>query len=409
MRTRIAVGLVALLACACGDGTWVEVEEDIGFQGEARRNPLLAAQTLVRELGFEVETSVVLDAPDASVGVVVVDAGELARASAPREAVRAWVEAGGQLVVTVFGSERPSLADEQTLARVPWFAELGVGLASRATDDASADGSGAGDEDVVPADESPVESPVGAVVGELDLASEWGRSERSAAGRFELDGLSARFEDGPALRARRAPTLVAWMGSREEPDLVQHEVGAGRIAFLSSGSVLWNGALASEDNARVLWHLVEPARERRVRFVHGRDESLLAMLFERAPQFAWTAVVLVLAALWRLTGRFGPPVAEPAPQRHDFATHVLASGRFLWRHCGALALVAPRRRRVLRTLARRNALDQRNVPALVAALAEQGVAPAPRLERLLTGPVPRDPAHFVEFLADLHQLERAHD
>lgn len=391
------IALALALAASCG-GEMVEEKVDVGFQGEAQRNPLLAAQTFARESGREVETTVTFELPSADDGVVIVSAAELGVRTELHTDVDAWLASGGCLVITAFGLERPAPFDWNVQQSVPWYARFDV--RSNAVPDME-----------IASDDEALE----AVDAELArFADEWGTSTRTSRGRLAFVRLLVECEDTATLRQRAElggseEPLRGVVGERNEADALLFRAGAGHVLFLANGSPFWNGALAQADNAEFFARVLALGGERRVVFVHGRDETLWTLLMERAPWFVWCAIALVILALWRFAGRFGPPIVEPAAARHAFADHVVASGRFVWRRAGAPALVAPLRRRVVRLAARASAVDSTDGAAIAAALERTSGAPLDRITSDLEGAVPRDPARFTALVERLHELESVHD
>jgi hypothetical protein len=393
---EVAIAILVALAASCG-GEMVEKEIDVGFQGEALRNPLLAAQVFARESGFAVDTTVVLEQPSDEIGVVVVAADEFARRSELHAPIAEWVANGGALVLTVYGLERPAAFDDALAASVPLFERFGV----------------------------VTEESYAALLGEVDdidefedfevleaLPEEWGLATQLRLGYGAYGELEVDFETGPDLALepdRDLKDVRGRFGSRNAAYAFLFADGAGHVLFLATGSPLWNGALAEADNAEFLARVLALGGGRGVVFVHGRDETLWTLLMERAPWFTWIAIALVILALWRFGGRFGPPIVEPAAARHAFAQHVLASGRFVWRRAGAPALVAPLRRRVVRLAARASAVDSADGAAIAAALERTSGAPLERITSDLEGSVPRDPARFTALVERLHELESVHD
>lgn len=393
---EVAMGIVLALAASCG-GEMVEEEIDVGFQGEALRNPLLAAQVFARESGFEVDTTVFLEQPSAEIGVLVVTAQEFARRTELHAPIAEWVASGGALVLTVYGLERPAAFDDTLAASVPLFARFGV-----VTEESYA--TRLGDVDDIDEFEE--------FEGLEALPEEWGSATQLRLGYGAYDELEVDFESGPDLALepdRDAKDVRGRFGSRNAAYAFLFEDGAGHVLFLATGSPFWNGALAEADNAEFLERVLALGDGRGVVFVHGRDETLWTLLMERAPWFTGCAIALVIVALWRFSGRFGPPIVEPPGARHAFAEHVLASGRFVWRRAGAPALVAPLRRRVVRLAARASAVDSTDDAAIAAALERTSGAPLERITSDLEGSVPRDPARFTALVERLHALESVHD
>jgi hypothetical protein len=378
---RAAVLVLVALAASCGETEEVVVER--GYRGEALRNPYLAAERVVRELGREVEARQVLDVPDANVATVFVDAARLAYPSGSEAAILDWARAGGHLVVTVFGGARPSFPDWRDTTEHPLLTELGVEVSG---EPATSDESFAGQRE------------------DWDVR----HYEVYGAGRFRglavevadegrlINGLAVDLEpDGRLVRNGRIAALT-------------FPYGAGRATVLLNGSFASNLSIARADNALFLWQLVDDARPGSISFVEERDQTLLGLLWERAHLFVVAGLLLIVLWLWWLTLRFGPPVADPEPARHAFEDHVVAAGRFMRRYAGTAAIVEPLRRRALRA-AERGLFHAPERTVLVESLAQRSGLDPERVEHVLFGQLTDDSNSLVAIARDLHQLERAHD
>lgn len=381
LALMLALVLVAL-AASCG-GETEEIVVETGFRGEALRNPYLAAERAVRELGREVESRQILDVPDASVAAVFMDAARLAYPSPKEAAVLDWARDGGHLVVTVFGGTRPTFPDWRDLTEHPLLTELGVEVS-----------------------DAPFEAAVSLASSNLD----WDVRHREVHGAGRFRDLDVEFADEGRLIHGQSSTL--------EPDgrlvrsgrlaALTFPLGAGRATVLLNGSFASNHSIARADNALFLWRLADDTRAGTVWFVDERDQSLLGLLWERAHLFVVAGLLLIVLWLWWLTLRFGPPVADPERAQHAFEVHVVAAGRFLRRYAGNEAIVAPLRRRALRA-AERGLFHAPKRQVLIESLSQRsGLAPE-RVENALFGQLTDDSNSLVAIARDLHLLERAHD
>ncbi|MEZ5979082.1 MAG: DUF4350 domain-containing protein [Planctomycetota bacterium] len=381
-RALLALSFAAVLH-SCGE--YEEREVEVGYRGEARRNPYLAAERFAERMGFAVESRMDLPVPGPEVGAVLAPSEWLALDNERTRGVREWVERGGQLVVTVFGMERP--------AYPAWYAK-------------GADGASTGGHPLFDEFSVEVEGPD----EEDSLASmhdDWDLGRELVGGRGIFEGLQVNFAASGTLDLDAARSWSDRVGPPGRARAASFEVGDGRITFLVDGSPFWNGALGADDDAEFLWRLLRDAPRPRVWFVHGRDESIVTLLVERAPQFTLAAVLLVVLWLWRLSARFGPPIQEPPPERHSYLEHVRATGRFLRRNAGNASLVEPWRRRALRVARSGGALvDRHHEHAVEALAARSGLSPE-RVDAVLFGPVPTDAGELVAAIRDLQRCQRA--
>jgi hypothetical protein len=132
---------------------------------------------------------------------------------------------------------------------------------------------------------------------------------------------------------------------------------------------LSNDGIARAENAALFAELAS-WRERVVLLRDLQRESLLTWLY----QTAWPALLALCGALalwtWRRVPRTGPWLPRPGGHEQSFLEHLGASGAYLWRRRGRVALLEPLRRSVRAQLERRRpdlaGADARAVAAVLA-------------------------------------------
>ena len=340
----------------------VTEREEIGLQGEAARNPLLAFTRLLERMGREVR-------PIASVSAIeqldrsatlVLPRGRAAYTRERAERVRAWVESGGHLIVEAeFGHERDRVLEalkvrrqrlEQYVQRKP--------LATLA----------------------------------LPHVSEPLRV-RLYAGLHLID-------DDPA--------RTVHVQKDSSGTLVLHLIaGQGRVTVLPTFEFMSNAAIGDHDHAALAWSLARwaPASHTVVIAPRFDSPSIFEWLAREARLALFTAAALIVLALWRVGTRFGP--VEPAPQsdRRRLLDHLRASGRFLWRAGAALRLLTAVREACLQRLARtRPALAALPDDARTQRLAELTQVPLKDMELAWHGE-PDTPAGFAAAVGTLQNVE----
>jgi hypothetical protein len=145
------------------------------------------------------------------------------------------------------------------------------------------------------------------------------------------------------------------MGTEAGQVAVRRPEGQGVVALASDLSFLYNEGFIALDHAAWLSRILgEPkAGQRAVVWSQPVDPSLLAWIWARAWPFLIGCGLLLAAWLWAGAGRFGPWLPAAPVGRRSLLEHLVASGRFLWRHGGGPeALVAVTRAAVLRRAAR---------------------------------------------------------
>lgn len=268
-------------------------------QLEARRNPHLALEMFLREMGRDF--SRLTDATEleslAPGGVLLLDnrrGQHMTRARVNR--VLAWVDSGGYLIV----------APEWMGAPDPLLDALGVRWHDREKDKPDT---------TIPAPDRK----------QLSLI------EIPGQGRF-------RFTHwyGQGLVTTMTPE---WRGGRQpDGDRVLHfRRGTGNVTvIIDPGQLLDNDNIGNADHADFFWTLMQtyqPAGP--VRFATRLYvPDLFDWLGEHATEALASLAVLLILALWRVAPRFGVIASEPAPGRRALGEHLAAIGRYLWRAGG---------------------------------------------------------------------------
>ncbi|HJV22193.1 MAG TPA: DUF4350 domain-containing protein [Holophagaceae bacterium] len=228
------------------------------------------------------------------------------------DALLAWVKAGGHLLVD--GSAAPSNDGRGTAAL---FNRLGAELVS------------------VPEKE---------------------RTSSDHTDTFTEDGSVYALRRSPQWRIQVDPDAWTWrIGGKSGQVLVRRAEGRGRVILTSDLSYLYNRSFPDLDHAAWLARILGPPTSGQAAVVWSlpEDPSLLTWLWARAWAFLLACGVLLLVWLWAGFWRFGPWLPEVPGGRRSLLEHLVASGRFLWRHGGGPeALVTAARKAVLRRAAR---------------------------------------------------------
>jgi hypothetical protein len=287
----------------------VTERERVGYQGEARENPLLAAGMLVQRLGLPARriTGVNQVYATPTDGVLVLADR---RSMTPLLAARliAWAERGGHVITSV---ERSRDADP--------------------------------------------------LLDALDIEREWSKENPQTVFDVRL------AENGPPLRVRlaagtsrmrfveRIPRAeIALRDKSGKAYFLHTRVGDGAITLVPDLSFAANGEICNLDHAEAFWQLVNLQPDRHSLWTAARLEapSLARWLRENAQAAIGAAIFLLLFWLWRIVPRFGPVAPDPAPARRRLLDHLRAAGRFHWDREGSLGLLGAARDACLRRLAR---------------------------------------------------------
>lgn len=297
--------LTLLIAAGCAAAAYwfythfekVKKEIDIGYQGEARNNDLLAAQRFFQSFRLAASSHEgMVDLPPTQATLILPGARyEMGQGEAQR--LRHWVQSGGHLVVV------PSNAYGDHFDRADALLDpLGI----HAVETEAPQSQGLIDVDW------PGEKDFMTVSSDADI-------------RLEIYGaqkLSLSLEDNDGIYLMRLP------------------LGKGWITVLPDARFMRNSRLGSNDHAAYLWRVAQVDAPRPVWLVYQDNmPPLPEWLARNAWQVLLAAALLLILGLWAASRRFGPLAASPPIMRRRLLDHVEASGRFLWRHGQAESLM----------------------------------------------------------------------
>ncbi|CAN5264094.1 DUF4350 domain-containing protein [soil metagenome] len=308
--------IVALVIATAAGAWWTSthferrmVEEATPASNEARRNPWLAAQRFVVEMGGRART-VDHFAVDPTLGqdaVLVMAAGRSAISAEQIEALLAWIDRGGHLIV-----ESNGMRSRDTVLEA-----LDVGRIEMSYDEISYDDSPR-DDRLLPEPDKPAaaKSAPPPPAGSLPVV---------IGDRL----LNVTMHGGESIDMPRAE----WTVARPNGVSVAHrQRGAGWVTVVNDirfARPRWT--IGRLDNAEFLWYLVTQAPAGEVVFVHEPETaSLWSWLVEHATPVLVMSAALLLAWLWHVVPRFGPVRDSPMAGQRSLRDHLHATGRFLW-------------------------------------------------------------------------------
>ena len=343
---NVSLAAAALVLLIVAGAAWlffnfeyVSEPEHVGLQGEARRNPLLAAMRLYERMGVparEARRIAHLEALEPGATLILLRQ-RAALTQRHTERLLSWVAAGGHLIV----EPRDYRAHDRVLDA--------LSLHRR------------------PLRQQPPRKP-----------SEFRLPHAAATLRVDF-GPRQHFID----IEKRA---VLTVDEHWSVLLQRFPLGRGHITVVNGLRFMTNGRIGQLDHAEFAWQLVrfEPATPVVVVAARLEMPSLGTWLRESAWPAALTGGLLIVLWLWRVVPRFGPLRADPPAARPRLLDHIRASGRFHWASGGARRLLSAARESCLRAIARNHpGLAAMTPPAQVARLAELTALPAADLELAL--------------------------
>jgi hypothetical protein len=350
MNRVIGFGVAIVLALGFAFVFWryfeqVTEREYVGLQGEAARNRYLAAERFLRHSGHSVNRLLGLGQFDQMPSTAV-----LLWSRVPSEGERArlldWVRRGGHLILNDPQSQKILLKEisvgyywPEADADEP--ADETADEATNTTDDEVPQAvdaqQGPGPEGADPTVESaPVAAPDGTTVAKHACGP--GRFACAPPTLVTAGDLSFMLELDTAARLRAPAGLTPRRSAHDESGaevLLDYLLERGHITVLADDRYFHNDRIGDHDHAAWLSYVIG-APERPVWFA---DVPLAMSLPQWLRQHAWPALLAAAMAitlgLWRALVRFGPLLPDQAPGRLSFRDHLVACGRFHWRHAAA--------------------------------------------------------------------------
>jgi len=372
----VGMALAFLLLAGCGKREYREVEEEIGYKGEARNNPFLAAARLLEEFDYEtIKSTNISRLPDHNAAIFLPAESVQSRGSAVR--FRKWVERGGHLIYIVSGSEARSrsifLGYEEPEHQV--LDEFEVELNS----------------DYVEGyfeDDDYEEVTIGN--RELRVSMNSGSSVKSEREYFSIDERPDVF-----------------MGTEENAVILSMPRGAGRFTILCDAEPIRNREIGKNDHATFLVDLVQLQEyTSSVTFIYGDGATTF---WDMLWHYGWMPLVglMVLTVLWiwKNLPRFGPVIPHKIGGSMQFTEHIEMSGRFLWRHKASSALLAPLSTNILRSFLKRHPHHSATDDAHLDYFTENSDLTRAEIEEALQSISVSDPATMTRIVKNLKHLK----
>lgn len=310
----LAVGTALALIWFFNNFELAEREVVGGYSQEARRNPFLAAERFLARIGREaasVSSSDLWRNLPGSNDVLVIYRYVPPAGAERQQLLRAWIEAGGHLIVGADATLRIGKAADRKIPGL--LAELGVRVVER-------------EQGLLPdiprqvrleIEFAEVETPVGVTMSTQRYLED---TEEQASAGVAMD---------------------------EGYGLLQYALGAGLVTVLADNTFLTNRRIGDDDHALALALLVGTEPKGKVWLVH---DVVMPSLLDLAWQHAAHALVALLAAivlwLWKMGARLGPLLPPAQAPRRDISEHLTASATYLWRLDRTQALFRHNRQRI---------------------------------------------------------------
>ena len=334
--------LAALLVWAT---EWADMDIRIPPKGEAATNPLYAAQALARDLGADVARKTSLEAMPPAGATLVLSSRSWNLLPGREQALRAWVEQGGHLVIP-----RSGLDD-----KIDWLPVHEVDRGKSSTCPKPGDDTKKGGDDDDDDEENDTKEQTNAVrkagakkltcgpwennveednffsftpYGTCHYLSQTGAADepgfRVCTGYWSSQSLDAK----PGVAS-------TWSIQDQEGHAVLRRValGQGSVTVIGIWDAITGEDVLDADHAQLWAAALQLHPGMALWFVaEERRATLLLWLWQQA----WTALLLALLALaawlWRSAPRFGPRQATPRLERRSMAEQIVGTAHFLARN-----------------------------------------------------------------------------
>jgi len=318
-------GIVLLLSCLLGywfynNFTWVDENKEVGFQGIAKTNDLLAAEFFLRKMGVlvqQVNGLVALrDLPSTEHTLFITTQRETINKELSNYLLT-WLKSGGHAIVEAKylpdselkndkkkskNSEKNAELDDELLKEWSLFAM-----------DSNSDKKNEG-------------LPVRVL---LDNSS-FNKSLNINQYNKEIE---VNFPFNKTLNTPASRLAAIWSVEDETGQyLIQFSVGAGLLNVHTSTLPFNNEQIADYDHAQFLHYLVQqPGHNAGVWLIRVDDmPPLWQWLWDKAWYAMFSLSLLFIVWLWRAPFRFGPILNDTQMERRSLLEHIRASGYYRW-------------------------------------------------------------------------------
>ncbi len=295
---------------------------EIGYQGEARKNPVLAAEVFLERMGASVESHIldddisweffesVLNREDT---LILLRKGRNLTQD-QRYLLLEWVEAGGHLIMD---SQQNDNDDDDAL-----LTKFRITLSKNDLEKGE--------------DELTLASPIA----------------------FYWQGYPLQVAFNPNYYLKPFYEPKTKISDKDGTYALFYYFSQGYVTILSDLTFIENNKIGEYDHAQFLWHLVNSEiAAKRVFFLQNpiiydknKFPSLWSLLWTNMSSVIISSLLLLLFWLWATSHRFGSLLPEPPRTRRRLLEHIEASGQFLWKQDQAVILLTTARKALLKRI-----------------------------------------------------------
>lgn len=390
---------LALLLCLVSCGETVDKRRTVGYRGEARSNPFLAAQRMLEKQGHTTDSQPGVGALDQQISTLFLPPSSLNTVERAKR-VFSWVQGGGHLVVMVSAGEKrgndftprpgsPGVGQLMTSGMEFLLAGLEVKLV---------------DWDYDP-------DPEGDALPSRDEWEAMEEGERVLLGSemvpYALGGVPMQIHHWAGVGFEYDAKQAESFGTGKMRGMDKHRYlsipsGEGRVSLLADARPLRNRYIAQADHARLVEELVGLSPDDgTVVFADGAGDHFFAMVWRHFRMAVLGLAAVIVFWLWKNLPRFGPLQDLAAVELREFSGQVQGIGRFLWRHKRDDVMLASLRRAIGRKRSLHTGAAQEEV---FEQLALRAGLPVAAVREAMTREHVREPGVMVRVVRNLQQL-----
>jgi hypothetical protein len=341
-RVLAALGFAALAVWFVMNTRWVEEEEPLPPKGAALADPYYALRKIVAATGTTLEIRHTLDPLPPRDATLVLDTGSWDLFPERDARLKAWVEAGGHLVVVgpVVLTARSGQLRWIPLSFVPAPRKPAAVASAPRRAEGEDDDDDEDDADTTPrSPASPASAAPGTRAATPPLIPGVAALERRHCEVFEeIEGATPAFDAGRRFLGCLYPfdlrplhARPTWGLANEKNTLaLRVPLGRGDVTALSAWLPVESRPLLAGDNALILAAAFDLPSRRPLWLVESEErEPLPAWIWHNARAPLMLALAAIALALWRLMVRFGPREATLAQARRSMGEQLRGTGEFI--------------------------------------------------------------------------------
>ncbi len=311
--------LVLIVSWFYNNFKYVSETVEVGYQGEARENPILAAERFLERMGTHVRSYILNDDMIWDVlehllileDTLILLRNGLHLTEDQQSSLLRWTQAGGHLIIAAQPNDALLKKFRITLSKKNFNAN------------------------------------------QIDQISPIA---------FNWQGYPLQVTFNPNYDLQSFYTPYRKISDKFGTYAIFYHFSQGYITILSDWAFIKNNKIGEYDNAQFLWHLVNLRSTRQVALLRNQNletdstdsktemPSLWQLLWTNMSAIVISAILLLLFWLWAISRRFGCLLPDPPRARRRLLEHIEASGQFLWRQEQAVILLTTTRKVLLKRI-----------------------------------------------------------